>query len=160
MRNLLFRKDMIDTEREVVKEEIRKNLNNPLVRGLETFLHTAYKVHPYAWTSGGTIADLDATTPADLKKFYDTYYIPNNALLVVVGNVTARPGQGRGATKHFGPIPAGPTPPRPAAALARSRPRPRRGAPPATRRRSASSSPATRSRRPSTPTSIRSRSCR
>jgi len=116
MRNLLFRKDMIDTEREVVKEEIRKNLNNPLVRGLETFLHTAYKVHPYAWTSGGTIADLDATTPADLKKFYDTYYIPNNALLVVVGNVTLDQVKAA-AEKHFGPIPAGPTPPRPAASL-------------------------------------------
>jgi zinc protease len=114
MRNLIFREDMIKTEREVVKEEIRQRDNNPLAKALVRFLAIAFTKHPYAWTSGGAITDLDATTPGNLKAFYDTYYVPNNALLVVVGSVTAD--EVKAATqKHFGAVPAGPTPPRPSA---------------------------------------------
>jgi len=114
MRNLLFREDMVVTEREVVKEEIRQQDNNPLAKGVLRFLEVAFTKHPYAWTAGGTIADLDATSIADLKKFYDTYYVPSNALLVVVGNVS-RADVEAAARKNFGEIPAGPaTLPRPA----------------------------------------------
>ncbi|HVV84447.1 MAG TPA: pitrilysin family protein, partial [Kofleriaceae bacterium] len=113
MRNLLFRPDMIDTEREVVKEEIRRQLGDPIVRGLLRFLAVAYQKHPYAWTAGGTIEDLDHTTPADLKAFYDTYYQPSNALLVVVGDATLDDVRAA-AEKHFGRLPAAPPPPRPA----------------------------------------------
>jgi zinc protease len=113
MRNLLFREDMIKTEREVVKEEIRQQENNPLVVAVLKFLETAFTTHPYAWTAGGTIADLDQTTPADLKKFYDAYYVPNNALLVVVGDVTTEQVKAS-AQKWFGVVPKSPPPPRPA----------------------------------------------
>ena len=113
MRSLLLREDMIRTEREVVKEEIRQQENNPLAKGFLRFLEAAYTRHPYAWTAGGTIADLDAITAADLERFYDTYYVPNNAMLVVVGSVTAE--QVRAAAEEwFGPIPRGAVPPRPA----------------------------------------------
>lgn len=113
MRSLLFREDMIRTEREVVKEEIRQQENNPLAKGFLRFLETAYTRHPYAWTAAGTIADLDATTAGDLRRFYDAYYVPNNAMLVVVGAVTAE--QVRAAAERwFGAIPRGPVPPRPA----------------------------------------------
>src|SRR5678816_2149727 len=88
MRNLLFRKEMIDTEREVVKEEIRQQENSPIAKGFLRFLEIAFTKHPYAWTAGGNLQALDATTPEDLKKFYDAYYQPNNALLVVAGKVT------------------------------------------------------------------------
>lgn len=113
MRNLLFRKKMVDTEREVVKEEIRQQENNPLLKGVLRFLEMAYTKHPYAWTAGGTIKDLDNTSVADLKKFYDTYYVPNNALLIVVGDVSEAEVRAS-ATKHFASIPKGATPPRPA----------------------------------------------
>jgi zinc protease len=113
MRSLLFRDDMISTEREVVKEEIRQQENNPLAKGYLRFLEVAYTAHPYAWTAGGTIADLDATTPADLQRFYDTYYVPNNALVVVVGNTTLDEVRAS-VEKHFGALPRGATPPRPA----------------------------------------------
>jgi zinc protease len=113
MRNLLFRDDMVATEREVVKEEIRQQENNPLAMGVLRFLAIAYTKHPYAWTAGGTIADLDRTSTADLKKFYDTYYTPSNALLVVVGNVQ-RADVDAAARKHFGAIPGGTKVPRPA----------------------------------------------
>ncbi len=114
MRNLLFRKPMIDTEREVVKEEIRQQENSPIFKGFLRFLQVAYTKHPYAWTSGGTIADLDNTTPEDLKKFYDAYYQPNNAMLVVVGRTTLAQVKAS-AQKWFGPIEKAPDPPRPAA---------------------------------------------
>jgi zinc protease len=113
MRNLLFRQKMVVTEREVVKEEIRQQENNPLVKGLLKFLELAYTKHPYAWTVGGTIKDLDKTTLADLKKFYDTYYVPNNAMLVVVGDVSEAEVKAA-ANKYFAAIKKGATPPRPA----------------------------------------------
>ena len=114
MRNLMFRPDMIATEKEVVKEEIRQQENSPVAKGFLRFLDIAYTKHPYAWTAGGNLKDLDATTPEDLKKFYDAYYQPNNAMLVVVGKVT--PEQVRAsAEKWFGAIPKAAEPPRPAA---------------------------------------------
>lgn len=113
MRNLVFREDMIATEREVVKEEIRQQDNDPVSKGLRRFLEIAYTKHPYAWTAGGTIADLDRTTPADLKTFYDSYYQPGNALLVVVGKSSLAEVKAA-AEKHFGAIPGGAVAPRPA----------------------------------------------
>ena len=114
MRNLLFRKDMIDTEREVVKEEIRQQENSPIAKGFLRFLAVAFTKHPYAWTAGGTIKDLDSTSPADLQKFYNAYYQPGNAMLVVVGKVSAAEVK-TAAEKWFGPIAKAPEPPRPAA---------------------------------------------
>ncbi len=115
MRHLMFRKDMIATEREVVKEEIRQQENSPVAKGFLKFLDVAYKTHPYAWTAGGNIKDLDATTPEDLRKFYDAYYQPGNALLVVVGKATLDQVK-KSAEKYFGSIPKAADPPRPAAA--------------------------------------------
>ncbi len=115
MRNLLFRPDMIATEKEVVKEEIRQQENSPIAKGFLRFLSVAFTKHPYAWTAGGTIKDLDATTPADLQKFYNAYYQPGNAMLVVVGKVSAADVKAS-AEKWFGGIAKAPEPPRPAAA--------------------------------------------
>jgi len=115
MRHLLFRPEMIATEKEVVKEEIRQRENSPIAKGFLKFLDVAYTKHPYAWTAGGTIKDLDATTPDDLKKFYDAYYEPNNAMLVVVGKTNAAAVK-KSAEKWFGPIAKGAEPPRPAKA--------------------------------------------
>ena len=113
MSHLLFRKEMVDTEREVVKEEIRQQENNPIAKGFLRLLEIAFKKHPYAWTAGGTIADLDKTTPEDLEKFYRTYYVPNNAILVVVGDVSEADVRAS-ADKWFKDKKAGAKPPRPA----------------------------------------------
>ena len=112
MRHLLFRPEMIATEKEVVKEEIRQRENSPIAKGFLKFLDVAFTKHPYAWTAGGTIKDLDATTPQDLRKFYDAYYQPNNAMLVVVGNTNAAAVK-KSAEKWFAPIAKGGEPPRP-----------------------------------------------
>jgi zinc protease len=113
MRKLVFRDEMVKVEREVVKEEIRQQENNPIAMGFLRFLEIAFQKHPYAWTAGGTIADLDATGVDDLKKFYDTYYQPNNALVVVVGDVELAAVKAS-VEKHFGAIPKAAEPPRPA----------------------------------------------
>ncbi len=113
MRNLMFRADMIAIEKEVVKEEIRQQENSPIAKGFLRFLAVAFTKHPYSWTAGGDIKNLDATKPEDLKRFYDTYYQPNNALLVVVGKTTADAVKAA-AEKYFGSIPKGPEAARPA----------------------------------------------
>jgi zinc protease len=114
MRNLMFRPEMISVEREVVKEEIRQQENSPIAKGFLRFLAIAFTKHPYAWTAGGDIKDLDATKPEDLKRFYDAYYQPNNALLVVVGKTTAAAVKAS-AEKYFGTIAKGGEATRPAA---------------------------------------------
>ncbi len=113
MQHLLFLKKTIDTEREVVKEEIRRKENDPISKAFVRFREMAFVRHPYAWDPGGRIEDLDKTTPADLEKFYETYYQPNNAALIVVGDVT-RAEVDASARKWFGSIPKAPEPPRPA----------------------------------------------
>jgi zinc protease len=118
MRNLLFRESMVAREREVVKEEKRRRLDNsPFGRAIERFYALAYTRHPYAWTPAGDLGDLDKLTPAELKAFYDTYYIPNNATLIVVGDVSEDEVRAA-AEAYFAKIPAGKTPPRPAQAAA------------------------------------------
>ena len=113
MRNLLFRADMVKTEREVVKEEKRAKIDNsPIGKALEQFRAKAYTRHPYAWLAAGDAGDLDRLGPAELKKFYDTYYVPNNATLIVVGDVTEAEVRAS-AQKWFGPVPRGAEPPRP-----------------------------------------------
>ena len=114
MRHLLFRPEMIDGEREVVKEEIRQQENSPISKGFLRFLAIAFTKHPYAWTAGGNLKDLDAATPADLKAFYDAYYEPNNAMLVIVGKATLAQVR-QSAERWFGPIPKATEPLRPSA---------------------------------------------
>ncbi len=120
MQHLLFLETVIDTEREVVKEEIRQRENNPISKALLKFRELAFTRHPYAWDAGGRIEDLDKTTPEDLMKFYKAYYQPNNAALIVVGDVS-RKDVDTSARKWFGGIPRAPDPPRPADALTEPR---------------------------------------
>jgi zinc protease len=98
-------------EREVVKEEIRRSQqNNPVGALLDRFRQVAFKIHPYNWTPGGTLADLDRISLPDLQAFYRTYYVPNNAVLIVVGDTTVAQVQ-KLAQQHFGSIPRQPDPP-------------------------------------------------
>jgi zinc protease len=112
MRSLKLFPSIVDSERKVVEEEKRLRIdNNPIGKAIEHFRAMAYTRHPYSWTAIGTIEDLDRITPADCQRFYDTYYQPNNATVVIVGD--AREDDVRASVeKHFGPIPRGPEPPR------------------------------------------------
>lgn len=112
MRNLKLLPATIDSERKVVEEEKRLRIdNNPVGKAIERFRALAYTQHPYNWTAIGTIEDLERVTPADCQKFYDTYYVPNNATLIVVGDVDEAKVREE-VERTFGPVPRGPEPPR------------------------------------------------
>lgn len=99
------------TERKVVEEERRLGLNQPYGRLPEQVLAAVFDGHPYRWSPIGQIEHLRASTAQDIQHFWDTYYVPNNATLVVVGDVSH--GEVRNlAQKHFGWIPRCPDPPR------------------------------------------------
>jgi zinc protease len=98
-------------EREVVKEEIRSlQQNDPIGALFEKFRKVAYTRHPYNWTVGGTLDDLDKITLDDVRNFQKTYYAPNNAVLIVVGD-TSYEKVLELAQKHFGPVKARKPPP-------------------------------------------------
>jgi zinc protease len=112
MRHLKLFQGTIDSERKVVEEEKRLRVdNNPIGKAIERFRALAYAKHPYAWTPIGTIEDLEKVTPEDCQKFYDAYYQPNNATLIVVGDLDEAEVR-KLAEQHFGPVPRGPAPPR------------------------------------------------
>lgn len=107
MRGLQLRDAVTKAEREQLANEMRQEDSSPLAKGLRRLLELAFTKHSYAWPSGGVISDLQAITTADVQRFYATYYTPNNALLVVVGDVTADEVRAS-AEKHFGPMAASP----------------------------------------------------
>ena len=112
MRQLKLFPATIDSERRVVEEEKRLRIDNdPIGKAIEKFRALAYVKHPYNWTPIGTIEDLEKVTPADCQRFYDTYYQPNNATLIVVGDVEETAVR-QLIEQHFGSIPRGPAPPR------------------------------------------------
>jgi zinc protease len=111
MRNLLLDPAEIDSERQVVGEERRtRSEDDPDGYLSEEFLAAAYKAHPYGWPVIGWMADIQRIKPAELRAFYNRYYQPNNALLVVAGDVDTRRVIGR-ARETFGRIPRGAAPP-------------------------------------------------
>jgi len=77
------------SEREVVKEERRLRVENPPYgRVFEDLYAAAFTVHPYHHTTIGSMADLDKATLADVQDFYRSFYRPDNATMVVVGDAS------------------------------------------------------------------------
>jgi zinc protease len=110
MRNLKLTQKTIDSERQVVEEELRLRVeNNPIGKALREELALAYTTHPYRVNAAGDKKDLDTVTPADCQKFYDEYYRPNNAALIVVGDTDEATVKSL-VDKYFGPLEKGPTP--------------------------------------------------
>src|ERR687895_2581275 len=74
-------------EREVVKEERRMRVENqPYGRLNEIIYDHAFTVHPYKHPTIGSMKDLEAASIDDVREFFRTYYVPNNATLVIVGD--------------------------------------------------------------------------
>ncbi|MBW2731378.1 MAG: insulinase family protein [Deltaproteobacteria bacterium] len=111
MRSLMISNKMLKSEREVVKEEKRQRMeNDPIGRAFEAIHELAYKKHPYAWTPAGDIGDLDRSKLETYQRFYERYYQPNNATLVVAGDL--KRGEVQKAVKHFfGGLSGGPKTP-------------------------------------------------
>jgi zinc protease len=111
MQGLLLDDKEFQLEREVVKEERRlRTEDDPQSYLVESLFAQAFMMHPYHWPIIGWFSDLNAMTLDDLKTHYDTYYSPNNATLVIVGDVKA--GTLLPTIKRlFERIPKGPAPP-------------------------------------------------
>ena len=96
----------IDTQNEVVKEEKRQGENQPYGKLIEVVSENLFEVHPYKGTVIGKIEHLDAATEEDYKKFNKKFHIPNNAVLVVAGDIETDKTLEL-VKKYFGEIPRG-----------------------------------------------------
>jgi zinc protease len=110
MVNTLFDPTEVSSERTVIISEREGAENNPEYALSEEVEAAAYRVHPYRHAVIGYKSDLWAITRDDLVKHYRTYYAPNNAVLVAVGDFDGE-ALLREIREAFGPIPPGPPPP-------------------------------------------------
>src|SRR5438105_2886452 len=93
------------SEREVVKEEFRyRILAPPYGRFYYAITKNSFNRHPYRRPGIGSIEDLDASTLDDVRRFHDTFYRPDNADLIIVGDFDAAQ-LDAWVDKYFGPIP-------------------------------------------------------
>ena len=107
MQNLKLDPEELRKEVQVVLEERRlRTEDKPEGKVHEKFLATAFTVHPYGNPIIGSVRDLEALRVEDLERWYRQWYVPNNATLVVVGDVKPREVFDL-AKKYFASIPAG-----------------------------------------------------
>ncbi len=103
----------IETQRQVVKEERRQRVDNqPYGSVLEESMKRAYTKHPYRWSVIGSMDHLDAAEEKDYKNFYESFYVPNNAVLSIAGDINIAETK-KLIEQYFGTIPKGKEPYRP-----------------------------------------------
>ncbi len=108
--NLDINAKMVESERGVVASERTTGLENSNFRTIQEELKgVAFHAHPYSWPVIGHESDIKAWTLDDLKRYHKTYYAPNNAVMVVAGDVKLAEVK-RLAEQYFAPIPAQPKP--------------------------------------------------
>jgi predicted Zn-dependent peptidase len=97
----------IETQRGVVKEERRQSIDNRPYGSIpeQTFSHS-YKVHPYRWTPIGSFQYIDQATYDEFRQFYKSFYLPNNACLVIAGDIDIDKTKEM-INKYYGGIPKG-----------------------------------------------------
>ena len=104
--------DKFLSEREVVKEERRMRVDNVPYGGLsEVIFDKAFTTHPYKHQTIGSMKDLESASIADVRGFYETYYVPNNATLTLVGDFDSKQALTL-VQQYFGRIPQGKPVPR------------------------------------------------
>ena len=88
MRNAVINQIGVDTQREVVKEEKRLRMDNQPYGNLFTEVQkNLFTKHPYNWSTIGSMDDLNAAKLSEFQDFYKKFYVPNNAVLVVAGDI-------------------------------------------------------------------------
>ena len=103
----VINQDGVDTQNEVVKEEKRLRVDNsPYGKFLEKIKLNMFKKHPYKGTTIGKMAHLDAATLEEFQAFNAKFYVPNNAVLVVAGDIDSAEVKVM-IENYFGPIPRG-----------------------------------------------------
>ncbi len=110
MSSLALRAEDLKSERDVVKEERRWRVdNNPQGALNELMMGTIFRNDPYGWPVIGYMTDIEHYDVDKLRYFYSTYYLPNNAVLVIVGDFdTAKVKEL--VTKYYGRLPSKPLP--------------------------------------------------
>ena len=103
----IIEQDGVDTQNEVVKEEKRLRVDNqPYGKFLENVKKHLFINHPYRWTTIGEMEHLDAATLDEFLAFNKKFYVPNNAVLVVAGDIAIDKTK-KMVKEYFGPIPKG-----------------------------------------------------
>ena len=103
--SLRIEEKVFKTEREVVKEERRMRIENqPYGRLQEIISDQAFTVHPYKHPVIGSMKDLDAASIDDVREFFQTYYVPNNATAVLVGDFDSKDALAL-VTQYLGRVP-------------------------------------------------------
>jgi zinc protease len=111
MANGLYDPADCESERTVIISELQGGENDPDQLLEREVTAAAFKVHPYRHPTIGWLSDLQSMSRDDLYQYYRRHYVPNNATLVVVGDVETEDVLGR-VRAQFGGIPPGPLPPR------------------------------------------------
>ena len=112
MKGLLATQELWEKERGAIEQEVAQDLSNPEYLLNMQLLAAMFEGTPYAHDALGTRPSFQQTTAAMLRQFYDAWYAPNNAILVIAGDVD--PEQTLAKVKElFEPIPARPVPARP-----------------------------------------------
>ena len=112
MRGVLDSETLWSQERGAIEQEVAQDLSNPQYIFFTRLLAAMFKGTPYAHDALGTKASFDQTTGAMLKQFHDTWYAPNNAILVIAGDVDSKKTLSQ-IKELFGPIPSKKLPSRP-----------------------------------------------
>jgi zinc protease len=98
----------LDEQRGVVQNEKRQGDNQPYGKVFELILKQLFPPdHPYSWEAIGSMDDLNAASLDDVRHWFETYYGPNNAVIVIAGDVSSEEAFAK-AQKYFGDIPPGP----------------------------------------------------
>ncbi|HBD19068.1 MAG TPA: peptidase M16 [Arenimonas sp.] len=101
--------ELLDEQRGVVQNEKRQGENQPYGQVFERLLKASYpEGHPYSWSTIGSMSDLNAASLEDVQRWFKTWYGPNNAVLVLAGDIDVETARAK-VTQYFGDIPAGPT---------------------------------------------------
>src|SRR5262249_47413069 len=111
MASCLYHPDDCESERTVIISELHGGENDPDQLLDQELTATAFKAHPYRHPTIGWLSDLETMTRDDLYGYYRRHYIPNNATLVIVGDVETDAAL-RQVEQRFGAIPSGPPPQR------------------------------------------------
>ena len=112
MRDLTADEKLWDKERGAIEQEVAQDLSNPEYVFYMQLLQAMFKDSPYEHDALGTRPSFDKTTDEDLRKFHNSWYVPNNAILVIVGNVEPQAALAQ-ARQILGSIPPAPLPARP-----------------------------------------------
>lgn len=97
----------VETQRSVIKEERSQSYDNrPYGSLLEETFRRAYSKHPYQWIPIGSVQYIDEATLAEFQDFHRTYYVPNNAVLAIAGDIDIEKTKTL-VKKYFGDIPKG-----------------------------------------------------